>query len=280
MIIIRLAGGLGNQLFQVMAGLLLAERSGQKVVTLTAGLSSYATKRDPDVLRILKSPHLVPESSIEIGPLARWLSVRARVGRWLPIIGVSDRHFPLFINHTVSIKNINFLDGYFQRGWTIGALREALKNVFIVNCHKASARAKKYDCIVHIRGGDFLTFKSHSILNINYYDECFGLAKREGCTSFGIVTDDPEYAGQIRSELTKRHSSIEIKVLPMEEDILQDFTTLSRARYRIIGNSTFAWWASALDENSALTWSPDRFVRDAVRDFYLPYECVVKTLLE
>ena len=58
MIFLRLAGGLDNQLFQVMAALVCATRTGRDVVPLTAGLKGYAMARQPDVLRLLFASRL------------------------------------------------------------------------------------------------------------------------------------------------------------------------------------------------------------------------------
>jgi len=65
MIIVRLAGGLGNQLFQVMAAMLLSQRTGQKVKLLTAGLSSYAKVQAPAVLSVVSSNKFVNASKSE-----------------------------------------------------------------------------------------------------------------------------------------------------------------------------------------------------------------------
>jgi hypothetical protein len=272
MIVVRLAGGLGNQIFQVMAGLLLGQRIGQRVSVLSAGLTSYPNVRAPEVTRLLSSPNLVVGASVAIAPLARWLSVTARAGRWLPIGGLNDRRFPKAIDEPLRARHINFLDGYFQRGWTAPLLRDAMAQICVADVPGAAARAAPYDCLVHIRGGDFLNLTSHGFLDANYYDHCLSLARAQGCQSFGIVTDDPAYAGHVISGLRQRHPALMIELLPSATDVLQDFATLRHARHRIIGNSTFAWWASALDVGAGPTWAPDRFVRAVPRDFFLPHE--------
>ncbi len=274
-IALRLAGGLGNQIFQVMAALLLSQRTGQSVWALPGDLNSYRTARTPDVLRLLSALQLNSSTQVTPGPLTRWLSVRARAGRWLPLAGLGDKAFPHAVEEPHRRLHPNFLDGYFQRGWTSPLLNQARAGVKISDVAGALQRAGRHDCLLHIRGGDFLQYRSHAFIDAGYYDRCLRLARDAGCRTFGIVTDDPAYAGHVAADLSGRHTGLTLELLPATSGPLEDFATLRHARHRIIGNSTFAWWASALDDSRAPTWSPDKFVRDIRRDFFLPHERTV-----
>lgn len=278
MTVLRLAGGLGNQLFQVMAGVLEARRSGRKLLVLTDALSNYAAARRPDVLRLIRSKDVVTAAEAQIPAVVQWLSLRARSGRWLPGTALNDRNFPSALGATTWAGGWRFLDGYFQRGWTQVLLDEALSVAQLDPTVMADPGNPPCDCVVHVRGGDFLHLSSHAIVDVDYYSRCLDLAKAEGYRSFGIVTDDRRYAEQILQALAARHGDLSLFLMPDHGAALPDFGTLCAARARIIGNSTFAWWASACDARQAPTWSPDRFVRESLRDFILPYECVVPAL--
>jgi hypothetical protein len=56
---------------------------------------------------------------------------------------------------------------------------------------------------------------------------------------------------------------------------LGDFALLRRAPARILGNSTFSWWAAALDGHHSLTLSPNQWTRGVPRRLFLPWEAVV-----
>jgi hypothetical protein len=275
MSVLRLAGGLGNQLFQVMAGVLDAHRNNHKVLVLTDALSSYAAARRPDVLRLVRSKDVVTADEVRIPAVVQWLSLRARAGRWLPGATLNDKNFPGALGATTWASGWRFLDGYFQRGWTQALLDEALSVAQMDPAAIADPGNPPCDCVIHVRGGDFLNLSSHAIVDVDYYSRCLDLAKAEGYRSFGIVTDDRRYAEQILQALAARHGDLSLFLMPDHGAALADFGTLRAARARIIGNSTFAWWASACDARQTPTWSPDRFVRESLRDFILPYECVV-----
>jgi Glycosyl transferase family 11 len=278
MTVLRLAGGLGNQLFQVMAGVLEALRSKRKLLVLTDALSNYEATRRPDVLRLVRSQEVLTAAEVHVPPAVRGLSLRARAGRWLPGAALNDRNFPHALGATSWAGGWRFLDGYFQRRWTQAMLDEALSAAQLDPAAMADPGNPPCDCVVHIRGGDFLHLPSHAIVDVDYYSRCLDLAKSEGCRSFGIVTDDRGHAEQILQSLAARHGDLSMFLMPDHGAALSDFGTLRAARARIIGNSTFAWWASACDTGQSPTWSPDRFVRDAVRDFALPSERIVPTL--
>ena len=59
MILIRLAGGLGNQIFQMGAGLLLAQKIGmRKLVMDDSSLGHYDVKRENELLYFFDFRHL------------------------------------------------------------------------------------------------------------------------------------------------------------------------------------------------------------------------------
>lgn len=275
MIVLRLAGGLGNQLFQVMAGVLVARRRARKVLVLTDALSSYSAARRPEVLRLIRADAVVTAADVQAPAAVHWLSVRARAGRWLAGSSLNDSNFPRALGLSSWACGWHFLDGYFQRGWTQMLLDEALSAAQLDPTAMADPGNPPCDCVVHIRGGDFLRLPSHAIVDVDYYSRCLDQAKAAGCRSFGIVTDDRPYAEQVLQILASRHRDLSLFLLPDHGAVLSDFGTLRAAPARIIGNSTFAWWASACDVQRAPTWSPDRFVRESLRDFVLPYERIV-----
>jgi hypothetical protein len=274
--VVRLAGGLGNQLFQLMAAVVLAARINQKLSVLVDGLSAYRTQQSYAVSRLILSNNIVDSSALDRYGYIRWLSVRGRVGRWMPYLSVTDRNFRASLIQARRAAHVNYVDGYFQSGWDDELFADALSQVRVCDIVFDKQRSAQYDCLIHIRGGDFLRFVSHAIVGEEFYTRCVGFAREHGCQSFGIVTDDVEYAGFILRELRTCHPSATIDMLPSVSDPLLDFAALRGARHRIIGNSTFAWWAAALDHECRPTWAPDRFVRDTPRDFFLPHEQTIK----
>lgn len=270
---VRLAGGLGNQLFQLAAATALSMRSDMRVQFLTAGLGNYKTARQPDIIRLVDLDSL----NMEHGPsnsLLGWTSVSARAGRFLPILGVNDRNFARMLEFHRIGRWPFMLDGYFQHQWRWDQLfpiamllREA-----IVGRWK-TVRNPDADCVVHVRGGDFLLSPEHQVVGDRYYAEALSVL-RERCNVERaiIVTDDALHARRVLECARTAHPEIEFRFADRASDPLEDFATLVRGPRRIIGNSTFSWWASTFDPQQGMTVSPNRFVRDQPRHAVAPWE--------
>jgi hypothetical protein len=278
MIRVRLAGGLGNQLFQLAAATALSMRSDMRVQILTAGLRDYKTARQPDIIRLVDLDSLNVEHGLTHS-LIGWASVSARAGRFLPILGINDRNFA----DTLELHRIGnrpfMLDGYFQHQWRWDQLfpiamllRDAMFSRW------KTVRKPDADCVVHVRGGDFLRSREHQIVNERYYAEALSaLRDRYNVERVLVVTDDSVHANRVLECARTAHPKIEFRLADRASDPLEDFATLVRGPRRVIGNSTFSWWASTLDPQHGTTVSPNRFVRDQLRHAVAPWELTLST---
>ena len=127
---------------------------------------------------------------------------------------------------------------------------------------------------VHIRGGDFLGISGYRFLTEEYYLYALGQAMKSGFSNFVIVTDDLEYGRTMCEKLALTAPLASIRMADHFDD-MSDFDILRSSSARIIGNSTFAWWASALATTAGPTWAPDHFVKHRQRDFFLPNELTI-----
>jgi hypothetical protein len=274
MIYVRLAGGLGNQLFQICAAMLLSHRTGMAVTPLTGALDRYQAKREPDSLRLLHSTRLMPNVGKASLTSIEWLALGARVGRWPIPHAINDDNFWRKLQGARNLPKRVFVDGYFQNRWDDALMREATSEL---HCTETSVPVSDTgeQCVIHIRGGDFLTTPSYQVVDQWFYVRAVTLAKAEGFRRFLILTDDVSYAKEIEAKLLIEHPDIDSQVVHPQQDALADFQLLMRASARIIGNSTFGWWASAMDVKRAPTWSPDQFRKGVMRDSVLSHERVL-----
>lgn len=61
------------------------------------------------------------------------------------------------------------------------------------------------------------------------------------------------------------------------KSLFDDFMILLHGKSRVIGTSTFAWWASALDDKRSLTISPKSWKLNFNRKLVLPWEKFVNS---
>lgn len=265
---LRLAGGLGNQLYQVAALALLAERTGFKPVVVVDGLQRYAAVRQPEVFRLL-----APEWSGAVCQRSAASSMidRARIGRWLPGVGVSDRNFWSTVGRSLGHWPI-VMDGYFQVGWDLKQFQRAVDLMAPRGLELSDMAPAEDECVIHIRGGDFLKVPLHQVVDHVYYSRAVQRAVSAGWRRFVVVTDDPAHATSMMQRVRDALGHVAWRMAAPSADALLDFEVLRRAPARIIGNSTFSWWATALDGQRGRTWAPVKFTRERDRDFFLPWE--------
>ena len=90
MLYVRLAGGLGNQIFQLAAALRLRESKSEKIILYTESLSKYSALRDFELANFFDLPSLGVFVD-DISSIRRFL-IKNRIGR-LPVLGCSDDNY-------------------------------------------------------------------------------------------------------------------------------------------------------------------------------------------
>jgi hypothetical protein len=264
MIRIRLAGGLGNQIFQLGAGLLLAKRANIKKVMLNDdSLGRYNVKRKSELLSFFDFTKLDLEIEFQNNKAMKFRTPRIfplKVKRY-PL--VSDRNFRTTIQYPNKI--FSWLDGYFQHCLTQSEFNEEidiLNNMLIDNPIK-----KQNGCVVHIRGGDFVKLGWNKITPQEYYLRAMDkLNSEHSINEFCIVTDDVEYAKSILNTSVYNFKFIGGKSL------VEDFHLLASYKYKIISSSTFALWATVLFNNCEKVIAPSYWTPNNLRKIKLSNE--------
>jgi hypothetical protein len=275
MIYLRLAGGLGNQLYQIAAAGLMCASKGQKVVFFEGGLNSYSTPRFPDGVKFVGAKPWIVDGALDEYKTVRLMSERFRCGRWLPRFGISDRNY--WSRLVSDIPGNLFMDGYFQIGWNSNTIASAIDLISDRIVEKKFERDLDFKkVVIHIRGGDFLRHPEFQVVGFEFYEKAVVMAIKRGYTFFSILSDDEEYAHQMCGRLKRRFSDEFFNVFPRGNSVVDDFEKLRMARARIIGNSTFAWWASALGVQGSVTWSCTKITKYISRDHVLENEIPVE----
>ena len=244
MIYIRLAGGLGNQLFQLAAGLEIQSVNNQPIVIYINGLKKYATKRDfslLSVVRLLDNVVICEKETFAIKLL------KYRVGRF---------NLPFCVNND-AIQKINrkqpfyFVDGYFQDIQYIKRGIDLLK-ILIEKSIQSNVNIKKMFldiiseadiddfCALHIRRGDYTNKKNLSVyplLNKDYYLK--GLEEiGSKIKSIVIFSDDKN----IEFDFFENYRIIRISDFNLSD--YQEFLLFVLFNNIIIANSTFSFWGA------------------------------------
>ncbi|APY32478.1 hypothetical protein LFZ5_10870 [Salmonella enterica subsp. enterica serovar Apapa str. SA20060561] len=260
----RLAGGLGNQIFQYGASLLISKKKHVPFIQLDdSGLSTYKAIRSNELPNYFKLENAMFKKN-------NILKLRLPKMKFLTPFAnnfIGDLNFNRLIDKNLKSKNY-YLDGYFQSCLNQSVFDEmlsALKQDYIYS----SINVKKNVCAIHIRGGDFLTEKYSDIASVDYYHEKLTKVKELNIAErFIIVTDDRRYASELAKKISLDYSF-------SEGSMLEDFLLIAQSQIKILSNSTFSIWASALGfQPGCIVFAPQMLTVKDTRNFILPGELI------
>lgn len=280
MVIVRLKGGLGNQLFQYAAARAIAKRAG---TSLTFDSRWYSQGRVPatnqrtfDLLRFnvcgreASKTELFPFlSQVDRRLHIRVLSRIARVLKKGSILAPQGAHD---LGSHKSLGRHTYLDGYFQNPAFLSADPHALRNELSLKEPligsaaelERSLRNEESVCI-QVRRTDYVSdpgaAKVHGVCEIDYYRSAWALIKRARPSARGrVFTDDPIWAAEVFRPWE------DVTVVGPEYDgpgYLSKFQLMRACRHFIIANSTWGWWSAWLADHGAKTVvMPAQWYRD------------------
>jgi Glycosyl transferase family 11 len=279
MIITRLLGGLGNQLFQYAAGRALAARHGTRLLLDIAAFDAYPLRRyrldrfeiDADVLSVQE------RASLRIGIPVRG-GVRGaadRLFRAPRVPELRERQFEFDAELWAGAPRRCLLDGYWQSPRYFENVAEAIRRevrvrapMDEVNRAVAGRIAATTSVSVHVRRGDYVanaaTNRYHGVCGPEYYAAAEKwLADRVGPLHLFVFSDDPEWA---EANLRFASPTSVLRHNDAEQDH-EDLRLMTGCRHHVIANSTFSWWGAWLSPHPDKTViAPRRWFGEAAHD--------------
>lgn len=263
-IFIELAGGLGNQVFQLAAAKQIASANEAKVYAFPS-IRFKRSSHDNSALEL--SPFVDIEEKRFAALLRIAISSGFRLQKKLPWFSLPfvDFVWPFEQGSSqVSIrKPVTFLRGYFQASTYLESLSRELPEGMKFEGPGSFIRANlELDPIfVHIRGGDYrLATNPQGLLPASFYKEAIALADKEGndLRPIWVFTDDEDYAQTVLRDFEGRIAFPE-KLYNL--DAPKSFVAFAQGQTVITANSTFSI-ASSLLGSAKLVIAPDPPFRD------------------
>jgi hypothetical protein len=285
MIIVRLGGGLGNQMFQYALGKHLSIINKQ-ILKLDA--SGY-TSTEPDTykdIRIygLKNFNITAEtaSADEIGRYFKYYKNKWTRRLWR----LSNRFFSKnyyegsfieepagnywkFDNNLLDHPHKElYISGYWQTEKYFKDIREVLLKEFTVKPPIDEKNAPLLEDIknqaavsLHIRRGNNTDPKNYfGTLSLEYYTKAVKIiVEKVPDPHFYIFSDDTEWA--------KNNFKIDLPTVYVgnkEAKDYEDIRLMSHCKHHILANSTFSWWGAWLAKNPGqIVIAPERYTQQA-----------------
>ncbi len=266
MIVVRLIGGLGNQMFQYVAGRALAIYHNTDLYLDTTYLGF-----DPDGAYTKRNYELEPFA------LKAQIADKKVLGEFQnsPLfITKLKSFFPGMFNKMVfnesqtsfheqffKLPANTYLNGYWQDENYFSTHRELLLKEFDLRKKSSSYQSlieqvtSGNSISIHVRHGDYLTLDTanafHGVLPLTYYLEAVEyFTKTNQDFTFFIFSDDLDWCRKNLGFITNAHF-IDGKKLGISSQ--EELLTMSHCQHNIIANSSFSWWAAWLNTNKNKT---------------------------
>ncbi|RYY07499.1 MAG: alpha-1,2-fucosyltransferase [Sphingobacteriaceae bacterium] len=263
-IVVKIQGGLGNQLFQFAFGESLGSQLKQPVLY---DLTSY--RKPGRILGLNKFNIDLPKAPDEL--ISGFFNLQNRLRNRLLLTSSLNKfqiHFEKqqpYYKVPANLKGNMYYAGYWQDEQYFSPFQTALKAQLTLKAELKESilrtTIKENNTVaIHFRRGDYLNpaiQNVHGLLNMDYYIQAIKLiSKKIPDALFIVFSDDPSW---IQSELKLPYNWLHAdpnKLYTDEETLI----LMSLCKHQIIANSTYSWWAAWLNCNpNKLIIAPERW---------------------
>ncbi len=280
MIVVKLIGGLGNQMFQYAAGRYLAYMHKTDLYLDTSFLEKKSegayTQRKYELSKFLIEAKFAGPDERKIFKAGN--QIRRTLQRKLPLVfnnlyvaesGTS------YHNEFLSYPRNTYLDGFWQSERYFKPIEELLRNEFSVqtklnekNQHFLDKIKQTNSVAIHVRRGDYVHHPNanvhHGICSLLYYEQAIAhLKKTENDMSLFVFSDDLEWC--------KNNFKFDLPINFVDSNDASnahfDMHLMKHCKNAIIANSSFSWWAAWLNANpKKIIVAPIKWFNDASID--------------
>lgn len=256
--LVRLHGGLGNQLFQLLAARYISKKNEVAIEIFAGDLKRFQTKRLFEIIPLLRNETLVEQID-----LVDHFLLKNKISK---IAGKFSFHSIASVSQ-VNKWNGQILNGYFHdifnyKDYSLVAclvkeIDADLQRIAPINPAHFSININRSGAI-HLRLGDFLQIGKGRDFLLKYRlpfikETAAKLLEKQEVDNFIVFTDDPVKARQLLSgpEYIFLEDLIHTKL-----SLLHEFNLLTKFIHIIPSNSTFSYWTSILGNRKTVYFSP------------------------
>lgn len=278
MVIVKLMGGLGNQMFQYALGRTLSLARGTELKLDISHYSRYPLHRYAlghlNVQETFASPRETYRAKA-FGwwndTLKRYAAQKARPDAWAWVRELEYR----FDKQVLDARINCYLDGYWQSEKYFKHQEKlirgdfTLKSTLDARSEKLAAEIRGCNSVsVHVRRGDYVSnskaLEVHGACPAEYYREAASMIRaRVSDLHFFVFSDDPEWT---RNNVRVGGSATYVTHNSAERNYA-DLHLMSLCQHHIIANSSFSWWGAWLAVNpSKIVIAPKQWFQKAPHD--------------
>ena len=276
MIIVRLIGGLGNQMFQYALGRKISLMNN---VELKIDISEYRSDKlrsyQLDKFNIIEN--IATDKEIEPFLQSNIELNRRQLRKLHNLIGLFSPYYKriyvrersnLFDSNILKITDNAYLAGYWASYKYFADIGDLLRKDFTLkedidqmNAEFAHAIVGTESVSIHFRRGDYVTNPHtnayHGTCSLDYYQRAVkDISKYVSDPHFFVFSDDPKWVQQ-NFFIPYPHTFVTING---PDEPHKDLRLMSMCRHHITANSSFSWWGAGLCTNKdKKVYSPDKW---------------------
>ena len=272
--IVKISGGIGNQLFQYSFGRYIEEKFSVKVfydLRTSQNINTF-TNRQPLINELIPNISLNHNTNLYFENIYR--IKRKIIHDYFP--NFSEIYVENIMKNDIidfnSIQNKKYFDGHWQSLNYLIPIENIIRREIHFNnnllelCTNDINNIKfNNSCSIHIRRGDYLlphNAKIFSECGIKYFqDSVKYILSKIPDSIFFVFSDDIKWAKEIFTG--PEYNFIDSYIT----NPIVDLFLMSNCNNNIISNSTFSWWASWLNINpDKIIVSPKIWFKDVLRN--------------
>jgi hypothetical protein len=272
MIIVKLIGGLGNQMFQYAAARGLAHRNSTFMKLDLYGFETYKIRKyQLHCFNIVEQFATISEINAFITNSSAKKSVKRQLRFFFGINQTESFYYPstsiieknlCFSEDAFNQKGHIYLDGYWQSDKYFADIKEVIYRDFSFRIKPSTSNQRILNQInnsnsisVHIRRGDYINNADFNLVHgtcpSEYYQNAISLINdKVHNPTFFFFSDDLHWVKQ-NITINQPHVYVDIND---EDSSFEDLRLMSNCKHHIISNSSFSWWGAWLNQN------PDKIV--------------------
>lgn len=265
MIIVKLVGGLGNQMFQYAFGKALAyyNKTALKLDIkhlLERDAPTFQTYRsyqlsvfniDANIASQQEVDNMIKASITFLNKILYKVKPEIMPSKLLTETGFT------FNSSALILKENIYVDGYWQSELYFKNIESIIRREFIfksapdIRSQSIINLIRSVEAVsIHIRRGDYINDKKtnqfHGICSLIYYKDAIAyFTKRIKKLHFFIFSDDPKWA---RENIITGYPTTYVEHNSSDKGY-EDMRLMSQCQHNIIANSSFSWWAAWLNAN-------------------------------
>ncbi|MBP7103427.1 MAG: alpha-1,2-fucosyltransferase [Bacteroidales bacterium] len=261
--IVRIIGGLGNQLFQYAVLIALRKRTGDEVKIDLSAMSTYGRHNGFELQEIFNITASIATAT-EVKSLGRFYR---NYRQWQ----ICHHFFPWFKKELVEWKYTKFYpelindadkdrlyDGYWQCPKYFDDAREEILREYTYKNDLDKRNREIADKMlnddksvsIHIRRGDYLKAKKYAgICDVEYYQQAIKMMKEKLGDNYHayIFSNDMEWCKKNIFPMLDGNNVMFVD-WNIKADSYKDMCLMSMCRTNIIAASSFSWWGAYLNQ--------------------------------